>query len=187
MPSGLAAFAPACEEVRGVPSQGRGRNVSAPRGFRSAEGVRAAWPMASGPFGAAPSPIRGSAAQRAGLRYERKALAHLAAELPGFSASPWFQYECDAAEGRRWCQPDGLLPDPLILFEVKIRSTSRAWWQLSQLYRPVVEKVFGRKVEGLVMVCRSFDPAEPFPVEVRHLEALSALAGEGLAVYSWRL
>ena len=192
MPSGLASFAP--ERA----SEGRGSllkqhtgvmTASMPRGFRSAEGARTARPAATGPWGAAPSPIRGSAAQKAGLRYERKVLDMLVEALPGFQRSPWFTFE--DRRGPRWCQPDGLLPEPLILFEVKIRTTPLAWWQLSSLYRPVVELVFKRRVEGLVMVCRSFDPSIPMPTPVRHLLRLSvkeiiATPGETLAVYSWR-
>jgi hypothetical protein len=83
-------------------------------------------------------------------------------------------------------------PQALVLFEVKIRSTQDAYWQLVKKYKPVVEKALGRKVDALVQVVRSFDPATPFPIPVTHLSVMSmekilSSPPETLLTYSWRL
>ena len=76
--------------------------------------------------------------------------------------------------GERWCQPDGLLFEPeknrVIVTEFKLRHCSEAWFQLFELYCPVVRFMFpGWRVAGLE-VCRWFDPATPVPAIVRKRE-----------------
>jgi|SRR5262245_9376727 len=159
MPLGFAASA------SGVPV---GPQVCAPPPwFRGVEGVRDAWLDSSGgPFGRTPARLKGTGAQRNGKRYERKALAYLRRALgEGFISSPWFRYE-DGQSTLHWCQPDGILriPPLTIAFEVKYSFTSAAWWQLRRLYEPILRVAYRGPV-GVVVVCKSFDPAVPFPEE----------------------
>jgi len=126
---------------------------------------------------------------RAGIRYERKVSKQLKLDLPGIWISPWFRFQTELGD-TRWCQPDALLvgKDQVVLFEVKVRSTSDAWWQLEKLYKPVVEKAFGRTVEGLVMVCKHFDPATTgLGGEPHHVFSFrEASEARGFSVMQWR-
>ena len=62
-----------------------------------------------------------------------------------YVASPWLCFT--TGEGKqRWCQPDGLLIDAergvVTCVEVKYSHTERAWWQVRQLYFPVLALLF---------------------------------------------
>lgn len=165
----------------------------APRGFRVAEGVRSAWIEASGPFGRTPAPLRGTAAQKAGIRYERKVHEHLSSLFgSAYRPSQWFRFE-DRNGALRWCQPDGLLSlGPLVvIFEVKARLVPDAWWQLRRLYEPVVRRGLRPAALGLCTITRNFDPHIIFP------EPLYLIAGkledwargerfERIGVYTWK-
>ena len=166
-----------------------------PPWFRAAEGVRSAWPVGDGPFDRTPLPrSSGTPAMRAGRRYEAKALAHLA-EVFGsdFRKSQWFRYAGDA--GVKFCQVDGLLHTETVtaIFEVKVTFSSDAWWQLRKQYEPVVRKAFLPSHLALVIFCKSFDPAVPFPEPVNHLRRLdrqhieeSSGPDSTISVFSWR-
>ena len=120
------------------------RFCAPPSWFRGAEGVRSAWPMSVGPFGRTPARIKGTDAQRAGLRFERKALKFLKREFGRqFTPSQWFRYTTET-NPMGWCQVDGLarVNNLLIVFEVKTTFTSDAWWQLRKLYEPVVKVAY---------------------------------------------
>jgi hypothetical protein len=137
--------------------------------------VRSAWVEAVGPFGRTPTPTSGTAAQRAGKRYERHALKHLSKELGNaFIPSPWIRYQ-EAGNVTRWCQPDGILhiEDFIAIFEIKIRFTSAAWWQLRKLYEPVIRRAFCASRIGVFLVTRAVDPSEPFPENFSVLDGLS--------------
>lgn len=144
-------------------SGGDDRAVRAPRGFRAAEGVRAAWLAPAGPFSRAPKGH--TAAQRAGLRYEAQVHEYLEAQFPDlYHPSCWFRYVDDKGV-HRWCQPDGFLRlgNLVIIFEVKSRFTSDAWWQLRRLYSSVVLAAFKPSVLGACVVCKTYDPSTHFP------------------------
>lgn len=195
MPSGLAGAVVGWAGA-GSPSPRRASAPCAPRsGFRSAEGLRFARPLLAGPFGRSPTPLRGTQAQKAGIRYERKVTSFLrSCFFDGLQVGPWFEF-LDVNGGRRYCQPDALWLSKdksfAIIFEVKIRFTSDAYYQLRKLYAPVVRKALEPQRIGLVNVCRSFDPAVPFPEPVVHLQALSseviAAKLDDFCVYTWRL
>lgn len=147
-----------------------------PSWFRGVEGVLSARPVSGGPFGGTPTRrLSGSAAQKAGIRYERKALKYLASQFPTFRQQPWLEFF--AKGGKRMCQPDGLLlmGDFVAIFEIKVRFTNTAWWQLRKLYEPVVRAAFSPKRIGVFLVCKSYDPAVPFPEPVRFVPVLPRL------------
>lgn len=158
-----------------------------PRRFRSAEGVLRAWPSGAGPFSSTPS-LRGkSAAQKAGIRYERKIISELISEYPdGLRPGQWFRFE--DASGLRWCQVDALRVEPqrAIVFEVKSRFSSDAWWQLRKLYEPVVRLAFKVPVVPVV-ICRNFDPWAQFPEAYSVIHKLSSIQPDVLNVLPWRL
>lgn len=144
-------------------SLGDERAVRPPRNFRSAEGVRAAWLSATGPF--ARTPKGRTPAQRYGLRYEAKVHEHLSLLFPGhYIPSQWFQY-IDDRGARRWCQTDGLLSlgTLVVIFEVKARFSADGWWQLRRLYSSVVVAALKPTTLGCCLVTRHYDPAASFP------------------------
>lgn len=157
MPLGLAA------DVSGV--RATPKYCAPPSWFRGVEGVRSAWPDSGGPFGRTPARLAGSAAQKAGKRYERKAIAYLQERLgKAFLPSPWYKFH-DRKGTLRWCQPDGLvlLPGIALLFEIKIGFTSDAWWQTRKLYEPVLRVAHGVGRVAPFVICKSFDSAVPYP------------------------
>lgn len=169
-----------------APRLAREESPTPPRRFREAGTVRAAW-SCEGPFGRTVPRLRGSAAQRAGIRYERKVLKQLKLELPSVWTSPWFRFQTE--RDSRWCQPDALLKssEDLVIFEVKIRSTTDAWWQLEHLYKPVVEKAFERRVTGIVLICKHLDPMVGLPGEPHHVFSFrDASLARGFSVMQWQ-
>lgn len=166
MPLGLAA------DVSGARAQPK--YCAPPSWFRGVEGVRSAWPDSGGPFGRTPARLSGTHAQRAGKRYERKAIAYLQERLgTAFLPSPWYKFK-DSKGALRWCQPDGVLltPELALIFEIKIGFTSAAWWQLRKLYEPVIRAAYQPPRIGVLVMCKSFDPAVPFPEVYRVLPAI---------------
>ena len=163
--------------------------VSAPpSGFRSAEGVTSAWPVSKGPF-ARPPTLRGrSAAQKIGIRYERKALARLSQEHgAAFIPHQWLKYR--VGDNTHFCQPDGLHfeGECITIVEVKARFTSDAWWQLKKLYGPVVQRAYTPKQLEYLIICKSFDPWTSFPEEYNTILRFTHAKRGVINVYPWRL
>lgn len=111
---------------------------------------------------------RRSSAQKQGIRYEKAVQAYLS-DLYGldYLPSPWIKF----GPGQRYCQPDGLLFQPeagrITIVEVKYQHTPLAWWQLLQLYAPVVAKLFPKQLWKLDVceVVKWYDAGAVFPVK----------------------
>jgi hypothetical protein len=132
--------------------------------------------------------VRGRKAQ--GLKYEKKVLDYLEDESSfPLLRSPWLEFE-EASGRRRWCQPDGLLLDiwggRIIVVEVKYQHTSNAWWQLRQLYLPVLRRLFGEYVLHPLEICKWYDPAQPFPEPVSLLPDPAKPNGLTFGVHIWK-
>lgn len=101
--------------------------------------------------------------KRQGLIYQARAGAWLNDRFsPHFRYGPWLIFNKD-----RWCQPDGLLLYPeahrIVVTEIKLSHCSEAWFQLFELYIPVVQMLFpGWEVVGCE-VCKWYDPAISVP------------------------
>lgn len=142
-------------------------DVPAPAAFRPAGRVLAA----SLSFPPAIRKKRYTGRRLEGIRYERK--VHERLELlygDRYMASPWLKF---FAEGKwRWCQPDGLLFDlkrgRITIVEVKYQHTSDAWWQVRQLYQPVLEQIFPKNLweYDACEVVKWYDPVTLFPERV---------------------
>lgn len=132
-----------------------------PAFFRPAVGIRA---VKETPY--TPKVGRPTAAQKVGLKYEanfhRAATAFFGTHYRTFQTR---QLSFMDAHGWRVCRPDGVYldGDTIYLFEVKIRHTADAWWQLHRLYKPVLEQLAPGKRIICIEVCRNFDPAVHFP------------------------
>lgn len=103
-----------------------------------------------------------------GVRYERKVHAYLE-DFYGerYLPSPWLRFFTGGAW--RWCQPDALLLDLargiITIVEVKYQHTSDAWWQVRQLYEPVLRQMFPADLWTFEVceVVKWYDPAVVFP------------------------
>lgn len=151
-----AAVGMSCEPLPAVPFA----PLQPPLGFVPAIRVSSATRRGVGPFKAS----RGnSAAQKAGLRYEKKVKAFLERSFgPLFISGPWFEF-VDQSE-RRWCQPDGIVVEEslITIVEIKYSWCALAWWQLVRLYAPVVGRAYNRPTR-LICITRSFDPSTICP------------------------
>lgn len=132
--------------------------------------IVSAWEVKESPHGKrAASP---SFAQRAGLAYQKKIERFLAPRRPSdwtVYPSLWFVY-CDDRPGRNYCSPDFILDcgaDLLVVVEAKIRWTADAYYQLEQLYLPVLRVARPRATLVPLCITKSFDPAIKVPMEVR--------------------
>jgi hypothetical protein len=113
---------------------------------------------------------------------------HLLSSSEAYFPGQWFRFCAD--ERVRWCQPDGLHLDPrrgiLTILEVKYQHTPDAWFQLRELYAPVVSRAFGPEWDvALVEVVKWYDPATQFPEKVIMCpDPLSAPTGR-IGVHIW--
>lgn len=90
----------------------------------------------------------------------------------------------------RTIRPDGVLveKDFVFIFEMKYQHVPEAWWQLEKLYKQALVSLYHRPI-SLVEICRSYDPATPFPCEVElvsDLEAWVSRPRETFGVHVWR-
>jgi len=180
-------FAPAGGPAE-VPADGAPPPMVPPRRFRPLCGAprNVSW----GPWSFKGS--RGlSSAQQSGLRYEAKAQSYLATELGyAYHPNPTLRFEDDS--GARFLVPDGLYFDSVgsaVVFEVKSQHMPEAWWQLRQLYEPVVRALNFVNRVACVEVVKSFDPGMGFPEPVqsyRDLQVLLAAPAPGFKVLIWK-
>lgn len=138
----------------------------------------------------------GTAAQRAGLRYEAKVQQQLFIRLGyNYEISPFIHFTDDS--GARTCIPDGIYRSSgtrardryFIIFEIKSQHMPEAWWQLERLYRPLLEHHSQFKV-FCCEICRSYDPAMPFPAKTKLVTDLEAYVRDPFpefGVLSWKL
>lgn len=132
-----------------------------------------------------------SAAQKAGLLYEDKVQRELTESNSEYIASPTIHFNDDS--GARTIIPDGLLnlPGRVIIVEIKSQHMPEAWWQLDQLYRPVIQQRRPLCPVLCLEICRSYDPAMPFPAEFNLFaslgEAIMSPPAVTLGVLPWRL
>ena len=125
-----------------------------------------------------------------GVRYEKKVQEYLEG-LYGdrYIPSPWLRFF--AGNKWRWCQPDGILLDFLhgviTVVEVKYQHTSDAWWQVRQLYIPVLRELFPEKLWRFEAceVVKWYDPATVFP-ENTVLALEPSMAHPAFKIHIWR-
>ena len=152
------------------PSQrsSRPKTAAPPRNFKPAGIVEWVEHSTSPPPFIKPTKRRGRRA--AGERYERKIQAELELNYEEYYVSgPWFIFGELGTERTRWCQPDGLLFQPLYstitIIEIKLQHTSDAWWQVKQLYHPVVARAFPPDLwrYNFCEIVKWHDPEVEFP------------------------
>lgn len=125
------------------------------------------------------------------MKYESRVHEHLRSLYgQAYIPSPWFVYR-DAHETRvRYCQPDGLLFDQrlsrLVIVEVKLRHTERAWWQLRHKYGPVLRAIYPWMDIAYCEVVQWFDVQIPFPEEVELRPAVRMSRPDSIQVTIWK-
>lgn len=162
-----------------------------PKGFRPAGTVLWAEVMNEPPTWISnKSTVRGARAK--GLMYERKAHAHFGSIYgEAYIPNPWIQFK-NSQQQLRWAQPDALLFDfkqgILTIVEYKYQHTALAWWQLVELYLPLIKKLYPRKlwIVRLLEVVRYYDPCVMFPCEHTILKSISDLFPDQVGVYIWK-
>ena len=146
-----------------------------------------------------PTPGTTSKAQRLGKRYETKVIRKIKKlDIEGFVFGPWISF-MSGSGSLRSCQPDMLWFNSRtkkgIIFEIKYTHTIDAYYQLVELYFPVVAKLHPEYEFSLVELTRSYDPAIQFPVPVDSLyfdlEELFATSHtspqKSVSVLQWKL
>jgi len=134
-----------------------------------------------------------TAAQLAGLRFEKEAIAYLLNTCGGlFVPRPWFRYMVTGENELRWCQPDGLLFSPrsgiITIVEVKIRHTNDAWKKLSGLYSSVTGAIFPASLWQIALCefTRMYDCAVACESQPRlHAQVSEVCPGE-FGVVTWK-
>lgn len=101
---------------------------------------------------------RQTGSRKRGLVYENQVVTKIERDLPkGWVGvpGPWFLY-LDKVARERYAQPDwlGICVElgRICIVEVKLTRNPRAWWQLNELYKPLVRQVFPHWEISLVEV-----------------------------------
>lgn len=133
-----------------------------------------------------PSPRGAKGAKAAGHRYERA----LAAEVPYAIHGLWVEFS--DINGRGFCQPDLVIKDVAhagrthtVVLESKITWTPNGHGQVAELYAPVLERLWGQPVVGVV-VCKHLTPEVPLSwVHGDLAAAVAAALGGRQSVWHW--
>lgn len=130
-----------------------------------------------------------TASQEMGRRYESQVQSYLEdLFMAHYVPEPVISFTDNGLY--RTVRPDGVLieKDFIVIFEIKYQHVPEAWWQLEKLYKVVLDGLYHRPV-SLVEICRSYDPATPFPCEVEFipdLESWVSVHRPAFGVYQWR-
>lgn len=124
---------------------------------------------------------RGKGAKALGLRYERL----LAKALPSAVHGAWFEFQ--DSNGRGFCQPDLLtqLGETLVVLEAKYSWVPEGQTQIEYLYKPVLEKVYEKRVIGIV-VCKTLRPGVIGRIVSTLDDALSSALNGEVTVLHWQ-
>jgi len=156
-----------------------------PKRFNAAVGVRSARFISGKP----PFIRRGRSTGRyaVGIRYERE--VHELLELYALGRAefelklgPWIEFF--DRSGKRWCQPDALVVNApareCTICEIKYQHTADAWWQLRQLYQPVVAVIYPTHRLRLVEIVHWYDPLVVWPEQHHLISSIDAASYDSL-------
>lgn len=155
-----------------------------PKRFSAAVGVRSARFLPCKP----PFISRGRSRGRfaVGIRYEREVQEFLSLYALGrpeleHRQGPWMEFQ--ETSGRRWCQPDALILEErskrCLIAEVKYQHTSDAWYQLKQLYLPVLRVALPGFTFHLLEIVHWYDPSTAWPERAINVATLDKCFGGG--------
>ncbi len=168
------------------------RSQSSSKRFTPAGEVKYAELTLEPPFITAAKKVRVSGKKGEGNRYERKAQAYLQESLGiQYVPGPWFRFRSYASDKWRFCQPDGLLIDiptgRITIVEIKLKHTAVAWWQVRQLYEPVLQSLFPSALWSFAAceVVRWYDPDTPFPEALRLSPTIESIKPGQFGLHIW--
>lgn len=129
-----------------------------------------------------------SLAKIVGLKYEQEFLNYLRKTYELCLVRPHIHFR--DAGAYRTVIPDAIIWDDhsYIIIEVKSQHMPEAWWQLNELYIPVLKTHFYHsRIRGLE-VCKKYDPQMPWPGHfVIYNDLEDAIGGVSpLGVLRWR-
>lgn len=136
-------------------------------------------------------PVRLVGKKGEGVRYERKAQSYLEQVYgESYVASPWLRFRSNTDSDWRYCQPDGLHFDfrsgLIVIVEIKLKHTAQAWWQVRELYQPVLECLFGNLWQfAACEVVKWYDPHTYFPEAITPTPDLAALHPGSFGLHIW--
>lgn len=111
-----------------------------------------------------PLPKKYNSTQKAGIRYEKKAVKYLKAKWSHAELRyhQWIKFA--DRNGVGWAEPELfiVLKDRVILFEMKLTGGPAGRMQMERLYKPLLEHIFKRPVHCL-LVCRNVTEHTPGP------------------------
>lgn len=121
-----------------------------------------------------------TAAQQAGLSFEKAVLKKLTAIYGKVEASPWLYYKTPKRSGI--CQPDALLwlaDDHICIVEIKLSWMRPARQKLLQFYGPVVEAIHKDVKLSYLQIYKNAKPAS-------HKKALSIYALDAIPLGKYK-
>jgi len=128
-----------------------------------------------------------------GMKYEKRGHEYFQGLYGDFYISnPWFVFQEEETPAPRWCQPDALLFNPaqgkIHILEFKYQHTSDAWWQLRQLYFPVIRSLFPAHLWDIALceVVKWYDPAVTFPENIVMAKEPNIVLAGRLGVHIWK-
>lgn len=125
------------------------------------------------------------------MKYEAAVHVHLKSIYGrAYVQSPWFVFQEEDETRVRFCQPDALLFDTklsrIVIVEVKLRHTEKAWWQLKHKYATVVREVYPWMEIAYCEVVQWFDISIPFPEIVDLRPAVRMAQPNEIQVTIWK-
>ena len=115
-----------------------------------------------------------------GLAFERKMEARLRERWPALTYHQWIEWA--DAFGTHVCEPDAylVLPDRVVLFEMKLTASAYGVSQMADLYAPLLSHIYGGRPVTSVLVAKSLAPGVPGPF-IDTLDEVLALPAPGYA------
>jgi hypothetical protein len=111
---------------------------------------------------------RAKGSRALGIRWETQVQNHFLHDQ-FYTPGPWIVFWTNEDRATRWCQPDGLFfnfaAGLITIVEIKLRHTALSWFQLRQLYQPVVSALFPSSLwkVRIVEVVKEYVPEEKTP------------------------
>ena len=124
---------------------------------------------------------RAKGSRAKGYAFERRAMRVLSKRIPDIVQGQWFKYE--DVNGHGFAQPDMYVvrDDAVFLFELKTKENDRAWLQLYNLYKPILEFYFKKPVYVLQIVGQAVSKFS------EHLSPEALMKAPKLGYYVWIL
>lgn len=171
-------------------------SVPPPIFFKPLSGIPSHVSIVLGPYERA---IGDTSARKAGLRYEEKVQRELTSKFGSmYWPAPYVHFrDGDSTRFARTVVPDGIMHlecnSRTYIFEIKAQHTPDAWWQLTRLYRPIIQERDRSSAISCIEICRVYDPATPFPCRFDLLQSIDDVVGNAFGyqgefgVLPWRM